>query len=195
MGVAVLKVGSSEAGAGAAAAHTGSLAGDQRVFRALVEEAGAAWAESPHELLELARVLAEPRARPASPAAGGLAVLDLLRAATPAWPPTPRSGSACALPPLGPATRGRLEELLPAAATIANPLDYTAMIWGDSERLARIIQVVGDDPAVDQLLLCYDHPHDLSPESEASWGAVRDGIVGAPRAPAPGRWSARPCPT
>ena len=41
VGVAVLKVGSSAAGARAAAAHTGSLAGDQRVFRALVEEAGA----------------------------------------------------------------------------------------------------------------------------------------------------------
>ena len=73
VGVAVLKVGASEAGARAAAAHTGALAGDQRVFRALVEEAGGAWAADPHELLELARVLAEPRARPRRP--GGLAVL------------------------------------------------------------------------------------------------------------------------
>ena len=73
IGVAVLKVGASAAGARAAAAHTGALAGDQRVFRALVEEAGAAWAADPHELLELARVLAEPRARPRGN--GGLAVL------------------------------------------------------------------------------------------------------------------------
>ena len=73
IGVVVLKVGSSEAGAGAAAAHTGSLAGDQRVFRALIEEAGACWAREPHELLELARVLAEPRARPDR--SGGVAFL------------------------------------------------------------------------------------------------------------------------
>ena len=73
IGVAVLKVGSSEAGAGAAAAHTGALAGDQRVFRSLIEEAGGAWARDPHELLELARVLAEPRARPRGD--GGLAIL------------------------------------------------------------------------------------------------------------------------
>ena len=73
IGVAVLKVGASEAGARAASAHTGALAGDQRVFRALVEEAGAAWARDPHELLELARVLAEPRARPRGD--GGLAIL------------------------------------------------------------------------------------------------------------------------
>ena len=73
IGVAVLKVGASRRGASAAAAHTGALAGDQRVFRALIEEAGAAWASEPHELLELARVLAEPRARPSG--SGRLAVL------------------------------------------------------------------------------------------------------------------------
>ena len=71
VGVAVLKVGASLAGARAAAAHTGALAGDQRVFRALVEEAGAAWAEDPHELLELARALAAPR-RPATPRTAAL---------------------------------------------------------------------------------------------------------------------------
>ena len=73
IGVAVLKVGASAAGARAAAAHTGAVAGDQRVFRALVEEAGGAWARDPHELLELARALAEPRARPRGD--GGLAIL------------------------------------------------------------------------------------------------------------------------
>jgi len=41
----VLKVGSSAVGARAAAAHSGALAGDQRVFRSLVAEAGAAWAD------------------------------------------------------------------------------------------------------------------------------------------------------
>jgi acetate---CoA ligase (ADP-forming) len=176
--VAVLKVGSSEAGAVAAGAHTGSLVGDQRVFRALIEEAGGAWAENPHELLELARVLAEPgaRPRPATASGGGLAVLTCSGG---------DSGVAAdeaerlriALPPLGDETRRRLESLLPPAATIANPLDYTAMIWGDADLLARIVVTVSEDPAIDQLLLCYDHPHDLSPESEASWAAVRAGIV------------------
>ena len=72
IGVAVLKVGSSEAGARAAGAHTGAVAGDQRVFSALLEEAGAATARDPQELLELARCLAQaPRRR----AGGGVAVL------------------------------------------------------------------------------------------------------------------------
>ena len=193
VGVAVLKVGASQAGAVAAAAHTGSLAGDQRIFRALVEEAGAAWAEDPHELLELARALAEPRARPASAASAGCR-----KAAQGTRPPTPgaRRPAGWRSSP----ARGRLRRrsrpgrparhrAAPAGAGhawapggtpapgIANPLDYTAMIWGDADRLARIIQAVGDDAAIDQLLLCYDHPRDLSRESEASWAAVREGIV------------------
>jgi acetate---CoA ligase (ADP-forming) len=178
IGVAVLKVGASEAGARAASAHTGALAGDQRVFRALTEEGGGAWAEDIHDLLELAKALAEPRARPSG--SGGLAVL------TCSGGDSGVAGDRAAsldveLPPLSPATTRRLEELLPEAATIANPLDYTAMIWGDAELLRRIIEVVGADEAIDQLLLCYDHPED----ADASWTAVRAGLIaGAQRAAA-----------
>ncbi|MGZ5356551.1 MAG: acetate--CoA ligase family protein [Solirubrobacterales bacterium] len=174
VGVAVLKVGTSEAGARAAAAHTASVAGDQRVFRALVEEAGAAWASDPHELLELAKALAEPRARPSGH--GGLAVLtcsggDSGLAADQAE----RMGIE--LPALAPATRGTLTGLLPDAATVANPLDYTAMIWGDVELLAAIVGAVGADPGIDQLLVLYDHPQGLAGDSEASWRRVREGIL------------------
>jgi acetate---CoA ligase (ADP-forming) len=185
--VAVLKVGASEAGARAAAAHTGALAGDHRIFRALVEEAGAAWAKDPHELLELAKALAEPRARPRRAEATqhdedrpatdpGLCVLtcsggDSGVAADEAYE------VELPLPALAPETCEALAELLPEAATIANPLDYTAMIWGDADRLRRIVATVGADPRIDQLLMLYDHPHGLSPGSEASWVAVRAGIL------------------
>ncbi len=174
VGVAVLKVGESRAGAEAAAAHTGAVAGDQRVFRALVEEGGAAWVRDPHELLEVARVLAEPRARPGR--AGGLAVLTCSGG---------DSGIAAdlaeeegiELPPLAEETKRRLVELLPDAATPGNPLDYTSLIWGESELLASIVEAVGTDPAIDQLLLLYDHPAGLRPEHEDQWRAVRTGLA------------------
>ena len=55
------------------------------------------------------------------------------------------------LPPLSPATAERLAPLLPSAATVANPLDYTAMIWGERERVAGIVRRgrrgPGDRPA------------------------------------------------
>jgi acetate---CoA ligase (ADP-forming) len=172
--VAVLKAGASEAGVRAASAHTGAVAGDQRVFRALIEEAGGAWARDPHELLELARVLAERRARPRGD--GGLCVLtcsggDSSLAADEA------ARTGVELPPLAPATGEALRGLLPSAATIGNPLDYTAMMWGEGDRLARITATVGADPAIDQLLILYDHPRGLEPEAEATWAAVREGIL------------------
>ena len=184
VGVAVLKVGATMAGAVAAAAHTGSLAGDHRVFRALVEEAGAAWADDIHDLLELAKALAVPgarrRGRPTGGGppvhGGGLAILtcsggDSGLAADEAG----RRGLA--LPPLSAATAEALGPLLPDAATVGNPLDYTAMIWGERERLAAIVRAVAADPAVEQLLLFYDEPGGMDRGLRASWDGVREGLA------------------
>ena len=135
VGVAVLKVGSSEAGARAAAAHTGSLAGDQRVFRALVEEAGRGLGEDLHDLLELARGARRAAGAPARRrrARGAHLLGRRLRRRGPTWP----TALGLELPPLAAATGARLAELLPDAATTGNPLDYTSLIWGDAPLLAR----------------------------------------------------------
>ena len=157
VGVAVLKVGASAAGAVAAAAHTGAVAGDQRVFRALVEEAGAAWAADVHELLELAKALAVPGARPA--ARRRASPCSPARAATPRSRPTSASASGWRCRRSRRATGARLRELLPDAATVGNPLDYTALIWGEVEHAARHRDRRGRAiPAIDQVLVLYDQP-------------------------------------
>jgi acyl-CoA synthetase (NDP forming) len=173
VGVAVLKVGASELGAAAAAAHTGAVAGDQRIFRALVEEAGAGWAADVHELLEQAKALAVPKARARG---GGLAVLtcsggDSSLAADEAE----RLGLR--LPQFAETTIRRLRALLPAAATLGNPLDYTALVWGELETLRDIVAVVGGDPAVAQVLVLYDQPAGIEGAVSESWTAVRDGVL------------------
>ena len=194
IGVAVLKVGSSEGGARAAGAHTGALAGDHRVFAALMEEAGAAMASEPSELLELARALSvgaaatrngggrdagerEAAGRSARPSRrGGLAILtcsggdsgvaaDLAEA------------RGLELPELSPATRERLAEVLPSAATVANPLDYTSMLWDDHGALEEIAAAVSSDPAIDQLLLLFDQPRGLDPEIAADWERVKRALL------------------
>ncbi len=198
IGVAVLKVGSSEGGARAAGAHTGALAGDQRVFAALLEEAGAAQASEPGELLELARALAVPAARPrrrggdgstererragadtppsAGAATGGLAILtcsggDSGMAADLA------AERGLELPELSPSTRERLGAVLPSAATVGNPLDYTSMLWDDHEALEEVAAAVSSDPAIDQLLLLFDQPRGLDPEVAAGWEGVRQALL------------------
>ena len=50
------------------------------------------------------------------------------------------------LPPFSDQTAARLSELLPSTATVANPLDYTAMIWGDARALGELVTTVGSDP-------------------------------------------------
>ena len=183
VGVSVLKVGSSAAGSVAAAAHTGAVAGDQRVFRALVEEAGAAWAGDVHELLELAKSQAVPRARPARE--GGLAVLTCSGGDS-ALAADECERMGLELPPLGPGTAQRLRDLLPDAATIGNPLDYTALIWGEAETLSDLIVAVGEDAAIDGVLVLYDQPAGIEGAVEESWSAVREGIrAGAMRGAVP----------
>ncbi len=175
--VAVLKVGGSESGAASAAAHTAALAGDQRIFRALTEEAGCAWAKDVHELLELAKTLAVCPRLPRNP---GLAVAtcsggDSAQAADEAH------RNKLRLPKFGAGTRERLERMLPPAATVANPLDYTAMLWGNREALGELITTLAADEAIDQVLVFYDQPPGLSDATEASWRAVREGIMWAAR--------------
>jgi acetyl-CoA synthetase len=180
--VVVLKVGSSAVGARAAAAHSASLAGDQRVFRSLIEEAGAVWAEDAHDLLELAKTLAVgSRSRPVP--SGGLAIM------TCSGGDSAQGADECSrlgipLPELTPATQARLEELLPTAATAANPLDYTAILWGERDALGELIRALGEDPAIDQVLVFYDQLPGIEGASEESWRAVREAIIdGAARSP------------
>jgi acetate---CoA ligase (ADP-forming) len=189
VGVAVLKAGESTAGAAAAAAHTGAVAGDQRVFRALVEEAGAAWAEDVHDLLEIAKSLAVKGVRPLESTTlkgsdpSGLGIL------TCSGGDSALAADECErlglrLPLLAAESAARLRDLLPGAATVGNPLDYTALIWGEVERLSDIIVAIGDDPSVDSLLIFYDQATDAG--RGGSWAAVREGILlGASRCPVP----------
>jgi len=180
--VVVLKAGESTAGAAAAVAHTGAVAGDHRVFRALVEEAGGAWADDVHDLLEIAKTLAVPAATPPG-GRGGLGIL------TCSGGDSALAADECArlglrLPPLADDTAARLRSLLPDAATVGNPLDYTALIWGDVELLSDIIVTVGEDASVDRVLIFYDQATDAG--RGGSWAAVREGIrLGASRCAVP----------
>ncbi len=183
VGVAVLKVGASAAGASAAAAHTGAVAGDHAAFRALVEEAGGAWADDVHDLLELAKALAVPGARPRG--SGGLAILTCSGGDS-GLGADEAARLGLDLPALAPATRDRLSALLPPAATVANPLDYTALIWGEVPTLRDTIAAVGEDPGIDHVLVFYDQPPGLEGPVRESWDNVREGIrAGAAASPVP----------
>jgi acetyl-CoA synthetase len=172
--LAVLKAGRSAAGAAAGGAHTAAVAGDYRIFAALVEEAGGAWCHDPHELLETAKLLATPRPT----RTGGLAAVtcsggDSVITADEA----DRLGVELAS--LAPNTERRLAELLPDGVVITNPLDHTNMLWADTAAVRALCETLAADPAVSQVLYVQDTPPDLSSEGAAEWKATRDGLVQA----------------
>ncbi|GIJ73749.1 acetate--CoA ligase family protein [Virgisporangium ochraceum] len=170
--VVVLKAGASPLGADAAASHTGSVAGDARVLRAVVEEAGGVWAHHPHELLELAKALGYARraARPGTvvvTCSGG----DAAIAADEAH----RLGVA--LPALSEHTVTALSAVLPPQATAANPLDYTAVLFGQVGPTADLVAHAGADPAVGTVLVYHDRPADLDTAAAADWDDALAGVV------------------
>jgi acetate---CoA ligase (ADP-forming) len=174
IGVTILKAGLTAAGAAAAQAHTGALAGDGAAFRALADEAGAAWARDPHELLELAKALAVGRRGGARPG-GGVAVMTC----------SGGDGSVAAdladelgppLAALAPETVTALEAVLPAAATAANPLDYTSLLWEEPDTLRALVRTLAADPLVERLLVLYDEPDALEGAAAGTWAGVLEAV-------------------
>lgn len=170
--VAVLKAGRSAAGAAAGGAHTAAVAGDHRVFAALLEEAGGVVVDDLHQLFETAKALATPRPR----AGGGLAVLtcsggDSVVAADEAE----RLGVRLAT--FGPGTVQRLQDLLPPGTLVTNPLDHTNALWDEDEALRALSAAVTADPDVAQLLYVQDTPVDLPEEHAGEWRRTRESAV------------------
>lgn len=120
--VAALKVGRSEAGRAGTVAHTGALAGDARVFSAVLRDAGAIEASDLDELLVLLELMGKGLRRPAGRVvyagdSGGQANLfaDLA------------SDRGVQLPSLAPSTVAVLRERFPSLGDDANPLDLWAL--------------------------------------------------------------------
>ena len=69
---------------------------------------------------------------------------------------------------------------------MANPLDYTALIWGEVDTLRDLVRTVGDDPAIGHVLVFYDRPPGIANHAAESWDAVEEGILaGAAVSPVP----------
>jgi acyl-CoA synthetase (NDP forming) len=142
-----LKVGRSEAGSRAAAAHTGALVGDAAVNAAALRQLGIIGVSSLEDLLTTTALAAYHGPLPGR----------RLGAVTP-------SGGACdliadraqdeglLLPELSDRTRERLQAVLPPFATPHNPLDVTGYVVVDSTLQQRALAIVREDPQLDFVL-------------------------------------------
>jgi acyl-CoA synthetase (NDP forming) len=134
----VLKVGRSAEGAKAVQSHTGSIAGDYAVYRAVLARAGATLVDSITEMLD---VLQLKHAGVCVPRGTRIAIVST-------------SGGACAVvadackrhgfpvPELSTGLRARLAEVLPGFASTINPIDVTGQVVTEPAIYGRALELV-----------------------------------------------------
>jgi acetate---CoA ligase (ADP-forming) len=148
--VVVLKVGRSDRTRRAITSHTGGLAGEARVFSAMLRAHRAIEVADMDELTEVvAACQAErwPRGRRLAvmTASGGQAELILDLAGT----------ANLQLPPLAPASRAEVERVVGRITGDGNPLDA----WGNGDYATNFphgLRVLGGDPGYDAIAFCSD---------------------------------------
>ena len=159
-GVVMLKVGATEAGARASAAHTGALADDDDVVNAALDACGAVRVTGFDDLIATAGLLGThgPARTPAIgivSTSGGAGVV--------ATEAAERAGLV--LPPLGEATRARLVAAAPDFAAVANPADMSGMFVEDPEIFRGSLAAFLEEPAIEAVVLVLTvHPPELSDE-------------------------------
>jgi acetyltransferase len=144
--VIAIKSGTTQAGSKAVSSHTGTLAGSERAYEAAFQQAGVLRAGSVQDLFDMAVAFA----RQPLPATDAVAVVT--NAGGPGIMATDAIERAgLQLAPLTAETQQLLHDGLPAAASVANPVD----VLGDAmaDRYALAVNAVADDPNVGAIIV------------------------------------------
>lgn len=162
--IAAIKIGRSEAGARAAASHTGSLAGSEKIFDAALKQAGIIRVDSPGQLLDAAEAFSKCKPAKGKRIAiltdgGGHGVMATDFA----------EKFNLEAPVLSDATQSKLKEILMPHCPIKNPVDLAGTPEADMWVFDRCLEVLLDDPDVDGIIIVglYGGYADLSEEFRA----------------------------
>jgi acetyl coenzyme A synthetase (ADP forming)-like protein len=146
--IIMLKSGRSTTGKRSAGSHTGALAGISEVAKGAFRRAGVIVIENSDELFPVAESLSSlPPIKNNQVAiladGGGHATIaaDIL------------TDFGVQIPPLGPGTQTKLRAILPAAASVVNPVDVAGGTDADPSIFADCAQIILNDPDVGGLLI------------------------------------------
>ncbi|SFV00239.1 acetate--CoA ligase family protein [Pseudoduganella namucuonensis] len=151
--IVILKAGATELTAKVAAAHTGSLVGDDAVFDAACRQLGVIRVHALEDLVVTAGLLAHTGPLKAA----GVGIVSI-------------SGGACtliadraeahgvSLPAFSPATQALLREAVPGTGEALNPFDITGVAVRDPALFERVLTALGDDPAIGFVGCVYSMP-------------------------------------
>jgi acetyltransferase len=149
--VVAIKVGRTASGRAAVASHTGALAGDQTAYEAAFRKAGVLQATSSEAMFDWARALAWCP----SPTGNRMAVLT--NAGGPgAIAVDALEGECLVLAELGSETQSAMAKLLPAAASLRNPVDMLAA--AGPREFADCLSLLLADEGVDAVMVILPPP-------------------------------------
>lgn len=151
--VALLKAGRSDAGARAAASHTGALAAQDAVVDAALRQVGVVRVDDVDELLDVGDVMAlasSVRGRTIRRVAvvttsGGSGILAA--DAIDAW--------GLSLAELSGQTLATLDDIVPAYGSTANPVDVTASVMSNPDLFDDALGAIAADEGVDAIVACF----------------------------------------
>ena len=147
--VAVVKVGRGSRAKAAAQSHTGAMAGDDEAIDAVLSRYGALRVDDIDGLLSFLYLAAS---LPQLPTHNRLGVVSL-SGGLGVWAADVAEERGAIVTDLADATRARLEEFLPGFASVVNPVDVTGQIVNEPALLARSIDIVAADSAVDAVFV------------------------------------------
>jgi acetate---CoA ligase (ADP-forming) len=144
--IIILKSGRSQEGAAAIASHTGSLAGGDAAYNALFAQSGVIRANTIRELFEFIDVFSHNPLRKVENVAivtnaGGPGVITTDEIIL----------NGLKLAKISDETQSRLQEFLPAAANVKNPIDILGD--GKADRYFKTLEIVCSDPGVDSVMV------------------------------------------
>ena len=141
--VVVLKVGASDISAAVAMAHTGSLVGDERAFRAACEQFGIVRVASIEELITTAGVLAHT----GTLAKPGVAVVSISGGGCGLFADAAQE-CALPLPPFASETIDALRGVQAAYGATLNPFDITGAAVADPSMFEKCLDIIARDPSI-----------------------------------------------
>ncbi|MFZ5651883.1 MAG: acetate--CoA ligase family protein [Bacillota bacterium] len=151
--ILIMKSGRSSAGSRAAASHTGSLAGSDRVYDAFFRQTGIIRIDHYKDLIAFAPVFQTGRmpagrktAIIATSGGAGVALTDLCESL------------GLNVIPLAKETREKMDRVLPSFASTHNPIDLTAAFLQEPELIPLILMALCEDPEVDIIVGSLNFP-------------------------------------
>jgi len=159
----VHKAGNTEASGKAALSHTGTLVGTVAAYRAAFEAVGAIHCNNLESVTETACLFAKAP-RPAAgrgigimATSGGAGVINADKA----------EEKGLALPPIAPATRKALEQVVPEFGSISNPADITSEALRSIDSFTQCLRAFAADPGFSAVVVPFVYAHSVASGARA----------------------------